>query len=85
MTRTSFHQFSHENRTAEVWKTGEGYEVDLMENGKLLECRQLYSHSESFAEDCADNWCQGMFNVEKEGSFYGYKERNENFYPGLDD
>ena len=22
---------------------------------------------------------------EKEGSFYGYKEKNDNFYPGLDD
>jgi|TARA_B100000768_G_scaffold180615_1_gene201062 hypothetical protein len=84
MTRTSFHQFSHENRTAEVWKTSEGFEVDLMENGKLLECRQLYSHSESFAEDCADNWCQGMFNVAKEGSFYGYNQKTDNYYKDLD-
>tara|TARA_Y100000389_G_scaffold165882_1_gene170218 strand:- start:382 stop:552 length:171 start_codon:yes stop_codon:yes gene_type:complete len=23
--------------------------------------------------------------AEKEGSFYGYNEKNDNFYPGLDD
>lgn len=85
MSRQSYHMYRHDNRSAEVWKSENGFEVDLMEDGKLIECRQLHTHSESYAEDCADNWCQGMFNVEKEGSFYGYKERNENFYPGLDD
>ena len=63
----------------------EGFEVDLYEKKKLLETRQLHNHSESYAEDCADNWVQGVFNIEKEGSFYGYNERDDNYYPEIDD
>ena len=84
MTRQSYHIYSKDNRSAEVWKSEDGFEVDLMENGKLLECRQLYSHSESYAENCADNWCQGMFDVAKEGSFYGYNQKTDNYHKDLD-
>ena len=51
-----------------------------------METREVHAHSESYAEDVADNWVQGIINIpEKEGSFYGYNEKNDNFYPGLDD
>lgn len=85
MKKELYHTYAKDDRYAEVFKSKEGFEVDLYEEKKLLETRQLYNHSESYAEDCADNWVQGVFNIEKEGSFYGYNERDDNFYPEIDD
>ena len=81
-----YHTYAYENRYAEVFKKEKGFEVDLYENEKFVETREVHAHSESYAEDVADNWVQGIINIpEKEGSFYGYNEKNDNFYPGLDD
>jgi hypothetical protein len=81
-----YHTYAYENRYAEVFKNDKGFEVELYENDKLVETREVHAHSESYAEDVADNWVQGIINIpEKEGSFYGYNEKDDNFYPGLDD
>lgn len=41
----------------------EHYEVELYEDGELLESRIMqtdgYFHSESYAESCAENWVLG--------------------------
>ena len=39
------------------------YVVDLYEDNKLLEERPLYGHSLRYAEDCAENWEMGIFDV----------------------
>ena len=36
------------------------YEVNMYENGKLRERRPIVGHSIYYAEDCADNWINGV-------------------------
>ena len=80
------HEYRNENRTATVRLTSEGFEVDLAKDNVIIETRQVHNDSESYAEDVADNYVLGLFEAkEKDGSFYGYNEKNDNFYPGLDD
>ena len=80
------HEYRNENRTATVRLSSEGFEVDLAKDNVIIETRQVHNHSESYAEDVADNYVLGLFEAkEKDGSFYGYNEKNDNFYPGLDD
>lgn len=74
------------DRRAVIRKAQEGFEVDLYLDQLLVETRKVHNHSESYAEDVAENYVEGMFNaVEKEGSFYGYKEKSDNFDPEIDD
>lgn len=74
------------DRRAVIRKAQEGFEVDLYLDQLLVETRKVHNHSESYAEDVAENYVEGMFNaVEKEGSFYGYKEKSDNFDPQIDD
>ena len=81
-----YHTYAKDGKYAEVFKTEEGWEVDLFTGDTLIETRAVHNHSESYAEDVADNWVQGIINIpEKEGSFYGYNERDDNFYPEIDD
>jgi len=44
------------------------YIVDLYEENTLLEERTLYGKSKRYAEDCAENWENGIFNVKGEGN-----------------
>ena len=70
------------DRRAVIRKAQEGFEVDLYLDQLLVETRKVHNHSESYAEDVAENYVEGMFNaVEKEGSFYGYRQKSDNFYP----
>jgi hypothetical protein len=80
-----YHTYAKDGKYAEVFKTEQGWEVDLFTGTELIETRKVHNHSESYAEDVADNWVHEILKVEKEGSFYGYNEKNNNFYPGLDD
>lgn len=74
------------DRRAVIRKAQEGFEVDLYLDQLLVETRKVHNHSESYAEDVAENYVQKMFDaVEKEGSFYGYKEKSDNFDPEIDD
>ena len=50
-----YHTYAYENRYAEVFKNDKGFEVELYENEKLVETREVHAHSESYAEDVADN------------------------------
>ena len=81
-----YHTYAKDGKYAEVFKTSQGWEVDLYTNDTLLETRAVHDKSEGYAEDVAENWVDGMFDIEpKEGSFYGYNQKNDNYYPGLDD
>ena len=71
-------------RKAVIRKEKEGFEVDLYKED-LKETRQVHSHSESYAENVAENFVGGLFDIEKEGSFYGYREKSDNYDPEVDD
>lgn len=71
-------------RKAVIRKEKEGFEVDLYKND-LKETRQVHNHSETYAENVAENFVQGIFDIEKEGSFYGYREKSNNYDPEVDD
>tara|TARA_E500000318_G_scaffold12442_1_gene11412 strand:- start:2694 stop:2891 length:198 start_codon:yes stop_codon:yes gene_type:complete len=56
-----YHIFKQNGRTAKVYNTECGFEVDLYEGNNLIERKQLHKHSERYAEDCAENWVTLIF------------------------
>lgn len=58
--RTEMHSYMQDNKTAKVFLTNEGYEVDYYEGKTLLKSEPLHNHSESYAEDAADNYVMGI-------------------------
>lgn len=47
-------------RTAEIISTERGFLVNLLENNKLVRTVDVTDHSESYAEDVAENWTTGI-------------------------
>jgi hypothetical protein len=43
-----------------VVKDDNGFLVELWEHGKLVETRDLRHKSLQYAEDCAENWVEGI-------------------------
>ena len=79
-------EYWNEGRKAVIRREREGFEVDLYKDD-LKETRQVHEHSETYAENVAENFVHGIFDIEpeeKEGSFYGYREKSANYYPGDD-
>ena len=52
--------YRREISSAEVHKNPKGFYVDLFENNQLVESREAYEHSESWAESIAENWVDGI-------------------------
>ena len=48
------------NRVADIYKTAKGYEIELFEKGKRIRVVEAWEHSESWAEDVAENWNEGV-------------------------
>tara|TARA_R100001510_G_C7577770_1_gene151883 strand:+ start:205 stop:402 length:198 start_codon:yes stop_codon:yes gene_type:complete len=48
------------NRVADIYKTSKGYEIELFEKGKRIRVVEAWEHSESWAEDVAENWNEGV-------------------------
>ena len=65
MANIKLHEYwsDDKNRKASVHKNNQGFYVKLSEGGYLREVRRLYSHSEQYAEDCAENFVLGKFNL----------------------
>lgn len=65
MANIKLHEYwsDDENRKASVHKNDQGFYVKLSEGGYLREVRRLYNHNEQYAEDCAENFVLGMFNL----------------------
>lgn len=61
--RELFHNYTHEDRHADVYLTKQGFEVDLYINDKQIATREVHNHSESYAEDVAENWCQNFIKI----------------------
>ena len=51
-----YHTFIRDNREARVYKNSNGFYVTMYKDGNLVERRNLYEHSEIYAENCAENW-----------------------------
>ena len=50
-------------RSAIIGRDQHGFVVELYEGNELKETRCVYNHSEAYAEDVAENWCQGMIQL----------------------
>jgi putative sterol carrier protein len=61
--RQLFHNYKHESKSANVYLTKQGFEVDLYINDTQVATRKVHNHSESYAEDVAENWCQDFINT----------------------
>ena len=56
-----YHIMRQDNRTAKVYMTEKGFEVDLYQENDLVATRKVHKHSESYAEDVAENWVMRLF------------------------
>ena len=65
MANVKLHEFwsDDKNRKASVHKNDQGFYVKLSEGGYLREVRRLYDTNEQYAEDCAENFVLGIFNL----------------------
>ena len=52
----------YKNRQAMVKVNELGFYVEMYLDDKFKERRNLYKHSEQYAEDCAENWVMGVIN-----------------------
>ena len=59
----SMHTYRRDNKYAEIFLSPKGYYVNLYENNQLLEKREAYNHSESWAESIAENWVDGVLTI----------------------
>ena len=51
------------DRWAEVLQTPEGYVVNFFKDQVSYGSRSIIGHSEQYAEDCAENFVLGVFDV----------------------
>ena len=51
------------DRWAEVYKVQEGYNVTFFKNNVWYGTRNIWDHSEQYAEDCAENFVMSIFDV----------------------
>jgi len=58
---TLLHEFRNEDRLAQIYSHKNAYVVRMFENRVWKEDRIIKGHSESYAEDCADNFVQYIF------------------------
>ena len=50
----------YSDRRAEVMKNVHGFYVKMYKDDILVQTRDLYEHSERYAEDCAENYVMGI-------------------------
>ena len=58
--RIELSTFMQDNRIATVYKTKQGYAVEMYENNLLVGDRDIIDHTEQYADDCAENWVTGV-------------------------
>ena len=65
MANIKLHTFYSDDhiRKASVHKNEYGHYVKLYVEDNLREVRRLYNNSEQFAEDCAENFVLGVFDL----------------------
>lgn len=51
------------NRKAVIVKDNQGLVVELYDFGRMVERRPVYKHNKHYAEDAAENYVLGIFDV----------------------
>ena len=59
-----YHTYKRDDRKAIVIRNTNGFYVELYEHDRLLESRECYEHSESWAESVAENYVDKMYNAD---------------------
>ena len=54
----------YSDRRAEVCKNNRGHFVQFFMADEVVDYREVYDHSERYAEDTAENWCLGIINYQ---------------------
>lgn len=49
-----------QKRTARVYHGWQGYSVDFLVEGKVVEHRSLWDHTRQYAENACENWVTGV-------------------------
>lgn len=49
-----------QKRHADVLSTYNGFEVEMFENEEKVRRQECWDHTRQYAEDCAENWCEGI-------------------------
>jgi hypothetical protein len=49
-----------QKRHADLVSTQNGYEVEMYEDQQQINRQQCWEHSRQYAEDCAENWVEGI-------------------------
>jgi len=57
---SEYYDNKHNVRKAIILDHGNGYWVELWEHGNLVETRDLRYKTLQYAEDCAENWVEGI-------------------------
>ena len=60
MTWIVLSEYSKDSREAKIYDTQDGFMVELYENGAMVDTRNLSEHTLRYAEDCAENWVEGI-------------------------
>ena len=55
-TSTELHTYTRGERTAKVFDGYEGFFVEFYVNDKLVKTQNVFGHSETYAENTAENW-----------------------------
>ena len=77
-------EYWNEGRKAIIRREKEGYEVDLYKEN-FKETRQVHDHSETYAENVAENYVEKVFDLEpNDFGYYGYNRKTDNYHPELD-
>ena len=59
------HEFRNGDRWSQVYRTHEGnFLIRMFHNQVWIEDRLIKNHSESYAEDCAENFVLGIIHAE---------------------
>lgn len=81
-------EYMQDDRKAVIRWTEKGFEVDLYIKDDIQEIREVHEHSESYAENVAENFVLGLFDAVPNPNavgYYGYNEKTDNFDPEVDD
>jgi hypothetical protein len=65
--RKEMHAFMQDDKTAKVFLTNEGWEVDYYNKGYLILTEPFHDKSETYAENSADNYVMGIKQIQLNG------------------
>ena len=62
-TSTELHMYKREERMAKVFLSYEGHYVEFYKDNVMIERRDMFVHSEQYAEDAAENFVDGVMQL----------------------